>query len=98
MITNILVAVTTAYCSCKLCCGTNAKGICADGKKPVQGITVAASRKYPLGSLCIIDGKTYKIQDRLAKKYDSRVDIYFNSHKEALKYGKQKHEVTIITP
>tara|TARA_R110000868_G_scaffold368529_2_gene631613 strand:+ start:103 stop:390 length:288 start_codon:yes stop_codon:yes gene_type:complete len=93
IITN---AVVTAYCACHICCGSWFKTAkTADGHTPVQGITVAASRKYPFGTKVIIDGHTYTVQDRLAKKYDNRVDIYFNSHKEALKFGKQHKNITI---
>lgn len=89
MITTITNAVLTAYCACTVCCGKNAKNICADGKKPVQGITVAASRSIPLGSKAIINGKTYIVQDRLAKRFDDRFDIFFQSHKEARIFGKK---------
>lgn len=94
MITNVIV---TAYCACKLCCGTNAHGVCADGHKPTQGITVAASRSIPLGTHIHISGfaNDFIVQDRLAKRYDGRVDIYFRSHKDALKFGKQHHTITI---
>jgi len=92
MITNLIV---TAYCACHICCGPNAQGITASGKKPIEGITVAASRKIPFGTKIAIDGKTYIVQDRLAKKYDGRVDIYMSSHKKALNFGKQQKQVTI---
>lgn len=98
MITNIITATITAYCSCKLCCGSNAKGITAANVKPTQGITIAAPRKYLLRSTkVVINGHTYTIQDRLAKRFDNRFDIYFNSHKEALQFGKKQLTVTIIT-
>lgn len=90
MITNVIV---TAYCACKLCCGTQATGLGADGHRPTQGVTVAASRAIRLGTHVRISGMTndFIVQDRLAKRFDARVDIYFASHQEALKFGKQKH-------
>jgi len=99
MITNIITATLTAYCACKVCCGPNAQGITAANVKPIQGITIAAPRKYPLRTTTvIINGHTYTVQDRLAKRYDARFDIYFNSHKDALQFGiKHKQKVTIIT-
>lgn len=93
ILTNVVI---TAYCACTLCCGKWSGGPTASGKMPMQGITVAAPRSIPFGTRVIIDGKTYTVQDRLAKKYDSRFDIYFNDHKQALKFGKQKHNVTVI--
>lgn len=94
MKTNIITAAVTAYCACKICCGSNARGITASGQKPIQGITVAAS--LPFGSSVVIQGHTYKVQDRLSKRFDKRFDIFFNSHKDALKWGKTNVSVTII--
>lgn len=97
MITNIIQATITAYCACKLCCGPNAKGLTANGNKPIQGITIAASRKIPLQSSVQVGCKTYIVQDRLAKKYDSRFDIYFNKHSDAKKFGiKTNQTVKVI--
>ena len=96
-ITNIITATVTAYCSCKLCCGPNAKGITANGQKPSPTHTIAASRTIPFNSLAIIRGKQYVVEDRLAKRFDDRIDIFFASHKEALQFGKQTLKVTIIT-
>ena len=93
MITNIIV---TAYCACKLCCGPNAHNITADGHKPVQGITIAASRRIPFGSKIVIAGHTYTVQDRLARRYDNRIDIFFNNHRDALRFGKRT--VTVNLP
>lgn len=98
MITNIITATVTAYCHCVLCCSEQ-NGVTANGLRPKQGVTIAASRQIPFNSSIIYQGHTYTVQDRLSKKYDSRFDIYFRSHKEALKFGiKHKQQVTIITP
>ncbi len=67
----------------------------AAGKIPTVG-TVACSRKYPLGTMMRIDGKIYECQDRLARRYDNRVDIFVNSSKEALQLGKKKILVEIL--
>jgi 3D (Asp-Asp-Asp) domain-containing protein len=91
-LSNITV---TAYCLCFKCCPKSSKGITASGQKPIEGVTVAASRSIPLGTRIAIDGRTYIVQDRLAKKYDSRVDIYFNKHQDAKNFGKQTKQVTI---
>lgn len=98
MLTNILAQATiTAYCSCFHCCPLSSHGLTAAGIKPQQGITIAASRKIPLGSKVIVNNHTYTVQDRLAKRFDNRFDIYFNSHKDALQFGKKQLTVTIIT-
>jgi 3D (Asp-Asp-Asp) domain-containing protein len=97
MITNIITATVTAYCACKICCGSNAKGITANGQRPKAQYTIAGPRKYAFGTIVQIDGKSYTIHDRLAKKYDSRFDIYFDSHQRAKQWGKQTKQVTVIT-
>lgn len=101
MLTNIITATITAYCSCKLCCGSNAKNLTANGHKPIQGITIAASRQIPLGTKVYIVSNelhTYIVQDRLAPRYDNRFDIYFSSHKAARQFGiKTNQQVMIIT-
>jgi peptidoglycan DL-endopeptidase CwlO len=98
MTTNIITATITAYCACKLCCGNNAKGICANNKPPTQNHTIAASRIYPFGTRVRIEGKEYVVEDRLALRFDKRFDIFFASHNEAKKYGIKKNvQVTIIT-
>lgn len=96
--TNIIVATITAYCTCTHCCGPKATGLAANNKPPIEGITVAASRSYPLGTVIYIEGLTnrFVVQDRLAKRYDNRVDIFMQSHKQALKWGKQTRKVTVV--
>lgn len=94
--TNFL-AVVTAYCACIKCCGTSSPGINAAGVKPVAGTSIAGPRRFPLGSRVRIEGMTnvFVMDDRLARKYNSRFDIFFNSHAEALRFGKRSLSVTV---
>ena len=93
LISNIVV---TAYCSCQICCGPNASNITASGNKPRQGITVAAPRSIPFGTKLYIPSIGWRtVEDRLAKKYDNRVDVYYKSHKEAKRFGKKQLTITI---
>lgn len=100
MTTNILTAIVTAYCSCKICCGPTAPKPTANNSWPIEGITIAGPRKFQFNSLVKIEGldNTFQLQDRLSKKYDDRFDIYFKDHADALKWGKQTRTVTVITP
>jgi len=107
MITNIITATITAYCACKEVC-TKGTGITANGQKPIQGITIAASRTIPFGSKVIVPSSillfsplqgsnNFTVQDRLAKRYDSRFDIYMSSHESARKFGiKTNQTVQVI--
>ena len=83
----------TAYCACKKCCGKS-DGITASGVKAVQGVTVAAdTRVLPFGTKIIIDSHEYTVQDRGGAIKGNKIDIYFDSHQEALNFGVQYKEV-----
>jgi len=100
-------ATITAYCACALCCG-QPTGICADGHHPREGVTIAAPRFVPLGTLVqvrFVDAGSHwpagfklilRVQDRTARKYDGRFDIYFRNHRDAKRFGKRRAEITII--
>lgn len=105
LITNIITATLTAYCSCKEIC-TKGTGITANGNKPKQQHTIAASRAIPFGSQVHIQGlqkqrdlySVFIVEDRLARRYDSRFDIYFESHEKARQFGiKTNQTIKIIT-
>jgi len=89
ILTNVIV---TAYCSCVICCGPSAKGITASGKRIQTGM-IAAPRNIPFGTRVTIQGKAYVVEDRTARRYNGRFDIYVTNHKTAIKLGKQKHNV-----
>jgi len=57
---------------------------------------VACPRKYPLGTIFQIDGKDYICLDRLADKYNNRIDISFDKDiVGARQFGKQTKQVII---
>ena len=92
--TNIILATITAYCSCTKC--TKGTGITANGKIPTPNLTIAASRSLPFGTKVITSYGVYEVQDRLAKRYDSRFDIYMSSHKAAREFGIKTQQVKVI--
>lgn len=86
----------TAYCPCVKCCGKS-NGITASGIKAVEGVTVAMNKSIPFGTKVYIDGVGERIvQDRGGAIKGNRIDLYFDSHQEALNFGRQTKEVTII--
>lgn len=88
--------VITAYCSCASCCGKT-DGITASGVKAVEGITVAMNKSIPFGTKIYIDGVGERIvQDRGGSIKGNRIDLYFDSHQEALNFGRQTKEVIIL--
>ena len=76
----------TAYCSCSKCCGKQT-GITASGTKATAGRTIAASGQFAFGTKLIINGKEYTVEDRGGAIQGNRIDIYMNSHAEALAWG-----------
>lgn len=87
----------TAYCNCKKCCGKWSGGPTASGKMPKAGRTIAVDPKViPLGSKVIINGKTYTAEDTGSKIKKKKIDIYFDSHSEAEKFGKQTAKVYLV--
>ena len=85
----------TAYCACKKCCGKS-DGITASGAKVQQGITVAADTDIlPFGTKVIINDHEYTVQDCGGAIKGNRIDVYFDSHEEALEFGVQYANVFI---
>lgn len=85
----------TAYCACVKCCGKWSGGPTASGRLPVEGVTIAAPRAIPFGTWLNIEGVGLRrVDDRLARKYDHRIDVFFADHQRALKFGKRTLRVT----
>lgn len=83
----------TAYCGCDICNGGNA-GVTASGVAPVEGWTVACN-SLPIGTQISINGNVYEVQDT-GNMDDDVIDIYMNSHEDALAFGVQSAEVYIV--
>ena len=101
--------IITAYCPCEKCCGVYATNrqkdengndivLTASGKEAEAGRTVAVDPRYiPYGTEIIVDGKTYIAEDcGGAIKGENKIDIYFESHSEAVSFGKQTKIVRIM--
>jgi 3D (Asp-Asp-Asp) domain-containing protein len=83
----------TAYCSCKYCTGWG-KNITASGTTPSRG-TIAAPRHIPFGTIIKLDGLgEFVVQDRgggiKVKNGIILIDVWMESHQEALKFGRKK--------
>lgn len=87
----------TAYCPCVKCCGKS-DGITATGTKAMQGRTIAVDPRYiPYGTEIVIDGQTYIAEDcGGAIKGNNRIDLFFDSHSEALSFGRQTKIVRVM--
>ena len=85
----------TAYCSCAKCCG-KVTGRTASGSHAVAGKTVAASGQFAFGTKLNINGQEYTVEDRGGAIQGNRIDIYMNSHAEALAWGVKYLPVQVV--
>lgn len=85
----------TAYCPCERCCNKT-DGITASGAKAEEGKTIAVDPDViPYGTEVKIDGHTYIAQDTGGVIKNNRIDIYCDSHGDALAYGIKYAEVRV---
>ena len=93
----------TAYCSCSKCCGKS-DGITASGHKLQKGDKVVACNWLKFGQKVEIEGLgRFEVADRGAKSLFGtfkrplkHLDVWFPTHKEALRFGVQWKEVKIL--
>ena len=82
----------TAYCACMKCCGKT-DGITASGVRAKEGVTVAADSALPFGTKILIDNHEYIVQDRGGAIKGNKIDVFFDSHQDALEFGVQYKEI-----
>lgn len=88
----------TAYCACPRCCGPAACGLTASGTRPSPGRTLAANW-LPFGARVRIEGLgVYRVEDRMSRRFPSRVDIYMASHADAVRFGRKQLRLSVIGP
>ena len=90
----------TAFCQCKKCCGPNARGITASGHKIRHGDRfVAADRSIPFNTMIVVPGYNHgrpvPVLDRGSKIKGNRLDVYFDNHSAAKKWGVKKLNIRI---
>lgn len=87
--------VITAYCTCRVCCGVYSGGNrTASGTIPTSNHTIAVDTSdIPFGTKVVINGQVYVAEDRGGDIKGKRIDMFFMTHKEALKWGRRSMEV-----
>lgn len=92
---NILIGkfILTAYCPCSICCGKET-GVTASGAIAQANHTIAADTSVlPFETEVIINGQAYIVEDVGGEINDNHIDIFFNTHSEALAFGKKIENV-----
>lgn len=88
--------VTSAYCSCSICCGQWSGGPTASGVMPTPNHTLAVDADnpfVPMGTRIIINGTEYVVEDTGAfDQFGVQFDVYFSDHAEASAYGHKTFE------
>ena len=85
----------TAYCPCAKCCGKT-NGRTASGTTATAGRTVAASSKFAFGTKLNIGGHVYTVEDRGGAINGNKIDIFVNTHAEALQWGVRYLNVSVV--
>lgn len=86
----------THYCPCAKCCGKS-DGITYTGTQATEGRTIAVDPNViPLGSEIIIEGQAYIAEDVGGAIKGNKLDIFVDSHQEAINRGKIKREVKLM--
>jgi 3D (Asp-Asp-Asp) domain-containing protein len=99
---HVLRMEVTAYCACTKCCGPNAQGITASGLHVSHnnGRFVAADTDVlAMYSKVIVPGydrEPVPVIDRGGAIKGYKLDLYFPTHEEALQWGRQWVDVTVI--
>ncbi len=91
------VFTVTAYCSCEKCCDKKPSdkwyGITSTGEQAKWGIVAVDRKVIKLGSRLRIEGfpnTTFRAEDVGGAIKGNHIDIWFSSHKQALKFGVKK--------
>lgn len=97
-----LTVTATGYCPCMICCGKT-NGITASGAYARANYTIATSSSYSFGTKFYIpyfenngNGGVFEVQDRGGAIQGNKIDIYFNTHQEALNFGRRNITVYVL--
>jgi 3D (Asp-Asp-Asp) domain-containing protein len=93
---TVKIYKVTAYCSCSICCGKYSSGYTSSGTKATSGRTVAAPSSFAYGTKLSINGKEYVVEDRGGAITGNHIDVYMDSHSQALAWGVKYLPVEVV--
>ena len=95
---RIMSMNTSAYCACVSCCGKT-NGMTASGNKASAWYTIAAGKGYPMGTVIYIpyfadkpNGGWFVVQDRGGAISNNKIDVFMDTHGQALQFGRRNLE------
>lgn len=92
-----ITAYTEHYNSTGKRPGHPAYGLTASGEKVRPGIVAADTSIFPMHSILYIDGVgKVEVKDTGGAIIGYKIDLYFTSEEDAIKWGRQKRKVYII--
>jgi 3D (Asp-Asp-Asp) domain-containing protein len=92
----------TAYCPCDICCGPLAQGVTASGRRVSadNGRFVAADPALAFGTRLVVPGynagRPVRVLDRGGAIRGRSLDVYFDSHERARRWGVRYLPVAIM--
>ena len=87
---------TTGYCPCTRCNGKWG-GRTSTGAVPRSGHTIAVDpRVIPYGTRVMINGVVYTAEDCGGGVKGKHIDVFYDSHSQALRHGLQSQEVFLV--
>ena len=87
---------TTAYCNCSACC-SGGFTLTYSGTVPKANHTISADiARFPIGTKLMINDIIYTVEDIGSNVYGNRLDIYFDTHQQALDYGRKTVDVYAV--
>lgn len=93
--TSLGMFSVTGYCNCDLC--SSGSQLTYSGTMPQAGHTISADISlYPIGTKLRIKDIIYTVEDIGSNVVQNKVDIYYDTHEEALAHGTQQMEVFLI--
>lgn len=91
-LTSLGTFTITYYCPCSACCGKT-DGITKSGVKAISNHTIAAPSNFEFGTILVINGIEYTVEDRGSAIIENHIDIFVESHEQALQNGVKQFEV-----